>query len=325
VADTGLSVLALCAGIGGLELGVRLAVPGACVVGYVERDAYAAAVLLARMESEELDPAPVWCGDLADLDASLFAGVDLVTAGFPCQPFSVAGKRRGEADERWIWPDIARLLRAVRPGLVFLENVPGVIPAGIGLVLGDLAEMGLDAEWLMLRASDVGAPHRRERWFCLAHSSGSGGSGSETIQEGVGSWMEGNALRNRKALAHRHEQGRGLLGCFGVSDREREASRHDADGRDEAVAHASSAGREGKPEREIDLPFPPGPDQAREWREWIGEGGPEPAIRRDADGLSDRLDRLRCLGNAVVPQQAALAFSVLHERLKRADHADESV
>jgi len=144
------------------------------------------------MEDEALDPAPIWCGDLADLDCAPFAGrVDLVTAGFPCQPWSVAGKREGKHDDRWIWPGIARIIREVRPGLVFLENVRGLVSGG-GLepVLGDLAGLGFDAEWTCLRASEVGAPHRRERVFVLAYREcaalrdesgricGSGGSGS---------------------------------------------------------------------------------------------------------------------------------------------------
>jgi DNA (cytosine-5)-methyltransferase 1 len=146
--------------------------------------------------------------------------VDLVTAGFSCQPFSAAGKRKGVDDERWIWPGIARVIRECRPRFVFLENVPPltsgkpyltvcvncringgrrsagvayrehrcdtcrrvlrdrpafvVLGAGIGAVLRDLASLGFDAEWGCLRASDLGAPHRRERIFILAYLHGSG-------------------------------------------------------------------------------------------------------------------------------------------------------
>ena len=159
-ADVAPTVLSLCSGYAGLELAVRAVYPDSRVVGYVEWEAFSAAVLLARMEDASLEPAPVWCGDLAELPAAPFLGVDLVTAGFPCQPWSAAGRGRGTDDERWIWPDIAALLRRVRPGAVYLENVPPLIPrGGLGLVLADLAALGFDAEWTVLRASDVGAPH----------------------------------------------------------------------------------------------------------------------------------------------------------------------
>jgi len=114
-----LATLSLCAGVSGIELGLSLVVRTR-VVGWVERDAYAAAVLLARMADEAMEPAPVWCGDLARMDTAPFVGVDLVTAGFPCPPFSSAGRRGGTDDDRWIWPDIARIVRDVGPRLVFL-------------------------------------------------------------------------------------------------------------------------------------------------------------------------------------------------------------
>lgn len=141
-------ILALCAGAGGLELGVQLAVPGAHAVCYVEREAYVAAALVARMEEAALVPAPVW-SDLTTFDGRPWRGaVDLVTAGFPCQPWSAAGKHGGVDDERWLWPDIERILREVRPRRVLLENVPGLIRGGgIEPVAGGLARLGFDAEW----------------------------------------------------------------------------------------------------------------------------------------------------------------------------------
>lgn len=170
VAVPAFCVLALCAGAGGLELGIKLAVPGARLVGAVERDAYAAATLVARMEDATLDPAPLW-DNVVTFDGRPWRGtVDCVTAGFPCQPFSVAGKRRGTADERWIWPDIARIVGEVRPRVVFLENVPGLVRRGLDRVAGDLAALGFDQEWDVFSAAEVGAPHLRERLFLLAHA-----------------------------------------------------------------------------------------------------------------------------------------------------------
>jgi DNA (cytosine-5)-methyltransferase 1 len=201
--------LALCAGAGGLELGLRLALGEAYrCVGYVERDTYAAAILVARMADQALDSAPVW-DDLATFDGRPWRGrVGLISAGFPCQPSSSAGDRRGTADERWLWPHIERIVAEVEPALVFIENVPGLLtvdgeqccgvplrrgpdrtgrcrlcgcvrsvdePADLAAggafaeVLGSLASLGFAAEWDRFSASEVGASHLRERLFLLAH------------------------------------------------------------------------------------------------------------------------------------------------------------
>jgi DNA (cytosine-5)-methyltransferase 1 len=177
-----LPIIALCAGGGGLERGLAAGLGDAVEVRpvlYVEREAFAAAHLASEMESGRLAPAPIW-SDLTDIpDGVLRELRDVapigVTAGFPCQPWSAAGKRRGTADERWIWDDIARILREVRPSLVFLENVSGLTRGGIEHVLATLAEIGMHAEWGVFRASDVGAPHQRARLFILAVSDAFGG------------------------------------------------------------------------------------------------------------------------------------------------------
>lgn len=152
-----------------LDLGVDVAFGGTRAVGYVERDAFAAAVLVERMEDEALEPAPVWAGDLATFPWRDFHGlVDIVAAGFPCQPHSVAGSRGGVDDERWIWPDIVAGIRALRPGFVVLENVSGLRSSGgLAPVLGDLASSGYRVAWTSSRASDVGASHQRERVFIV--------------------------------------------------------------------------------------------------------------------------------------------------------------
>jgi len=145
------------------------------VVAFVERDPAVSVMLLAGMEEADgLEPAPVWCGDLADLDAEAFAGVDFITAGFPCQPWSMAGKRKGTEDERWIWGDIARIIRVVGPRFLLLENVPGLLVSGLGHVLGTLASLGYRYAWDVFAASQVGASHKRERLFIVAHREGRG-------------------------------------------------------------------------------------------------------------------------------------------------------
>ena len=140
------------------------------VVVHVEREAAAAAQLATLMQAGCLDDAPIW-DDLTTFDGRPWRGrVDCIVAGFPCQPWSVAGKQAGQDDHRWIWPDIARIIREVEPALCFLENVPGLVQGG-GLepVLFDLAQSGFDAQWCHLEARAVGASHKRERVFILAY------------------------------------------------------------------------------------------------------------------------------------------------------------
>ena len=139
-----LRALHLCSGYGGFELALR-SVARVRTVAHVERDAYAAAVLVERMGQARLDQAPVW-DDLVTFDGGPWRGrVDLITAGFPCQPFSSAGRQRGVDDDRWLWPDIARIIRDVGPRFVLLENVPQLVRLGLPHVLADLADLGFDA------------------------------------------------------------------------------------------------------------------------------------------------------------------------------------
>lgn len=321
--DRRLRSLSLCSGIGGLDL----ALAEHCrTVGYCEREAFAQAVLLARMEDASLDRAPIF-SDLERFPSRAFRGaVDIVVSGFPCPPFSQAGKQLGADDERYLWPLIRRVLVGTRAPLAFLENVWGAVrhPDGLGRWLSDLDRLGFDAEWQVVRASDVGAPHERSRVF---------------------------------VLAYRNEQGRGLIRSLGLFDGERATLRNDANGCDQDVANtrprwrilaqqfwdeaqpnAGATGeyvgdadairwREGSGRRldaagrtrsfETSRPsWPPLQDDADGWRQYIESGGPQPAIRRGADGPPNRVDRLRALGNAVVPAQARAAFRLLAGRLR---------
>jgi site-specific DNA-cytosine methylase len=115
--------------------------------------------------------------DIRELDWNGVERVDLLAGGFPCQPFSVAGQRRGKDDERWLWPEFAAAVRALRPRHVLVENVPGLLAGhgGMGDVLGDLAQLGYDAEWDSVPAAAVGAPHLRYRVWIVAHADVVGG------------------------------------------------------------------------------------------------------------------------------------------------------
>lgn len=137
-------------------------------MGFVERDAYAVAVLVARMADASLEPAPIF-DDLESLPSELYCGkVDWISAGFPCQPFSSAGKKLGLDDERWLWPRIRDIIASVEPEFVFLENVPGIVKLGLPEILQDLADLGFDAEWDVYSAAGIGAPHLRRRFYLVA-------------------------------------------------------------------------------------------------------------------------------------------------------------
>lgn len=165
--------LALFAGAGGGILGGKLL--GWRTVCAVERDAYAAVVLAQRQNDGLLDPFPIW-SDIETFDGRPWRGiVDVVSGGFPCQDISCAGRGAGITGERsGLWAEMARVVREVRPRYVLVENSPMLTSRGLGVVLGDLAEMGFDAEWGVLGAYHAGAPHKRERIWIMAHSIGEG-------------------------------------------------------------------------------------------------------------------------------------------------------
>ncbi|BAE50555.1 Site-specific DNA methylase [Paramagnetospirillum magneticum AMB-1] len=163
--------MALCAGAGGLELGLHIALPGYRTVGYVEREAGAAATLVARMADASLDTAPVW-DDVATFDGRPWRGiVDLVSGGYPCQGESNAGRRRGVDDPRWMWPHFRRILDDTGAEWGFFENVGPHLSRSFPVVLDDLQGLGYRVAAGLFTAFEAGASHQRERLFILAHSS----------------------------------------------------------------------------------------------------------------------------------------------------------
>jgi len=239
----------------------------------VEREAACVEILATRMEEGSLDPAPVW-SDARTFDGLAWRGaVDIIAAGYPCQPFSTAGKRKGADDPRHLWPDIKRIIGEVRPGAVVLENVKGHVRLGLSEVLEDLHELGFDAEWGVFSAAQAGAPHRRERLFLVAHRHG--------------------FLDKLRRVPGELQRPEGCVQGEGVSQR---------DASDGCVQGNAN-------------PWPLGPDG-----DWTGvpeECYPatEPDVRGAADGVPGRVDRLRALGNAVCPAQAALALNYLSQNI----------
>src|SRR5690606_9288555 len=152
-----MNVLALCAGVGGLELGIRIAEPGARGVCYVEREAYAAAILAARMGDGWLHPAPIW-SDLGTFDPGPWRGiVDCVASGDPCQPNSVAGRRLGADDDRWLLDHVLRVVEAIRPDRFFRENVPGNADGQLAAIVPALEGMGYRVAAGIFSPAELGA------------------------------------------------------------------------------------------------------------------------------------------------------------------------
>lgn len=195
----------LFAGVGGLELGLEWA--GIEPAAFVELDPYCQRVLAHHWPDVPQHPDvltfPGWWAE-QDLTA------DVLTAGFPCQPFSTAGRQLGVSDPRWLWPAVAEAIRVVRPRYVLLENVAALTrdADAFGWVLADLHALGFDAEWATVRASDFGAPQNRRRVYLLAHP------------QGVGSLQDAGMVQGREWGSSLPTGG--LLG-LAPADRDREA------------------------------------------------------------------------------------------------------
>ncbi len=312
------SVLSLCSGGGGLDLGVHGAVRNARTVCYVENEVTASAVLVKNMEAGGLDDAPIWT-DLRTFDGAAWRGlVDILIGGYPCQPFSNAGKRLGAEDPRHLWPAVADIVAAIEPEWCFFENVGAHLRLGFREVSGDLHRMGYRVTAGLFTAEEVGAPHRRERLFILSHRT------SAECERGGRAWAGRPGFAVGSGPVADSSDVSGAVPPSGGPDGARGATASGASG---SVGNADIARPQGRCEPErgggYELPaWPPGPADAEGWRRVIAvrpDLAPalEPEVRDVADGLArwlGRGDQLHILGNGVVPQQAAYAFSVLmHE------------
>jgi DNA (cytosine-5)-methyltransferase 1 len=162
-------------GIGGLDLGLERA--GMRVVWQSEIDPYCSRILARHW------PGVPNLGDVTSIDWAEVPRVDVICGGYPCQPFSMAGERLGENDPRHLWPHMLDAIRVLRPRWALLENVPGHLGLGFDRVLADLASIGFDAQWSVVSACSLGAPHMRRRLFCVAYPAGTGLQGLD--EEGL--------------------------------------------------------------------------------------------------------------------------------------------
>ena len=200
--DSPQNIISFCTGYCGLELGIRRAGVDVRTICYLEIEVYVQAVLVKAMEEGRLCSAPIW-SNVKSFDARPFRGVvDGITGGFPCQPFSSAGKRKGQEDQRHLWPSIANSIRLCRPGWVFLENVPGLVTLGLRDVLQDLGQMGYRTTFGIFSAEEVGAPHQRKRVFILAYRGGFGST------PGISEQIEGQEGQSEE---FNHDSGRQLV------------------------------------------------------------------------------------------------------------------
>ncbi|UVC14726.1 DNA cytosine methyltransferase [Mesorhizobium onobrychidis] len=340
-----LDILSICTGGGGLDLGVGLAIPGARSVVLVEREAFACAQLVSAMEAGLLHQAPIW-SDARTFDGRRWRGcVDGLIGGIPCQAHSLAGKKRGSLDERDLWSPARRIIVQARPWFVLIENVGGMLSPGDDDIAGaervwrDLRKLGFSVEGGLFTAAEVGASHERERIFILAVADSRG----ERAAAGLPAPAGRHGIRPEPAIAY--NGGDALVDAARDGRREGRAEPKLSQPHGSAAAFPGSSmddttshrGREGRPvaerqqaadETDVDAHgagagylFPPGPSDSENWQAAL-ERAPElePAFRRVADGLASRLDvarvdRLRMLGNGVVPLQAAYAVRTLATRL----------
>ena len=315
---------------------VSLGLPEPKPVCYVERDLEAGALLVDKILSGKLDEAPIWT-DSNTFDCKPFVGkVDAVIGGFPCQPWSVAGGRKGEEDERWLWDHIKRITVEVRPRFLFLENVPGLlVGGGLHAILGDFAEIGYDAEWISIRAAHVGAPHRRERVFILAKLDDSKHDGRTSSEEpkgagqGILDGQEGQESTEQPTGPSKRAAGAGSMAhadSDGLVGREKPRSTgqggYDKKKRKERTGYVGGQGKRMVRTGNVDDPnieglerwrrygkcgnelpaWPPSPSDTDAWAEVLRErpdlapATAESEVRGMADGMAGGLDNIRRAG-----------------------------
>lgn len=268
--------LALFAGAGGGILAGKLL--GWRTICAVERDAYAAQVLAQRQNDGILQPFPIW-SDVCSFDGRPWRGiVDVVSGGFPCQDISIAGSGAGIDGERsGLWTEFARILGEVRPRFAYIENSPALVNRGLDRVLCDLAALGCDVRWDCLSAAELGAPHDRDRiWI-------------------VGTFPDTDRARELQP------QGCEPLKRGWAGDLRAQVPYTDSD---------SIQGLEQKPQsrgdgRQAGLHRRTG--SASRWPAWP----PEPNVGRVADGVANRVDRVKAVGNGQVSRVAAAAWQIL--------------
>ena len=297
-------VLDLFSGIGGFSLGLEAA--GMETVAFCERDPFCQAVLHKHWPNTPIH------SDITELDGYEYKGtVELVCGGFPCQPFSVAGNRRGAEDDRALWPEMLRVIREVQPTWVIGENVTGIIAMELDTVLSDLESEGYACQAFVIPACAVDAQHRRDRVWVVAYAD-SNSESNDSINEEQRSWElvadsisepRGSGAVYRESSDER--RGARQAGGESIQSKDRQSQSNNSTTSGEAMADSECERQQRS--RESFNALNSKTQRKRQATEPFYGGEPaiwesEPSMGRVADGVPNRSHRLKSLGNAVVPQ-----------------------
>jgi DNA (cytosine-5)-methyltransferase 1 len=260
-------------------------------VAACEIEEYPRAVLLQRQLDGILPRFPIW-DDINTFNGKPFKGkIDIITGGFPCQDISVAGKGSGISGERsGLWKEMYRIISEVRPRFAFVENSPTLTSRGLGTVLGDLAKIGYDAEWCVLGADDVGAPHRRKRIWILAYAN------QERLQIPICRPIR--SIQEEDGSSKRSESSRRIGTPWRITWWDEDP----ADIPDSDISGLQAERAEQQAAGTIN-------NRASEKRQT------KPGMGRMANGVANRVDILKAIGNGQVPAVAAVAFLSLYNRI----------
>ena len=296
--------ISLCSGYDGIGRGLERVIPNLRTIAHCEIEAYAIANLIAKMEEGQLDACPVFTDIKQFPFRELRGKVTILSAGFPCQPFSSAGKRQATEDPRHLWPWIANGVSAMRPKYCFFENVPGIISSTtadgesvLKYVLRDLEQRGYKCAWGIFSAEEVGAPHQRKRVFILAYRK------DIRLDRSL-------AIKNQESTEWNDASRQGTTQGVGATILANPTSRQPRQSQARNGGQDTCGGSE-----DTQWPARPGEEQY-EWEEprvteVIGKLGGA------ANGTQHRVDRLRLLGNGVVPQTAELAWKTLWKEINK--------
>ena len=308
--------LSLCTGIGGLDLAAEWA--GFETVAQCEIDEYASRVLAKNFPGVPNlhDIRTVTNERLAELGIDR-REITVISAGFPCQPYSLAGKGRGDRDERDLWGEVARVVGEIRPKWFVGENTPGLFARSnqryFRRVLDDLAALGYSVGWGIWGACDVGAPHKRDRVFIMAHADGERRGANKTSEQRACTALDQKGRGNKPCGTD--SASRGVSHSNSTGQQEHRIQRFSSVQSAQVCSHISYANGIGElqPQGEQQESGKRACDGRILWQWWEAE----PDVGRVADGVSARVDRLRCLGNAVVPQQAYPIFRAIADFEKK--------
>jgi len=297
-----LNGLDLFSGIGGLSIALNEWVRP---IAYCEIDPYCQGVLMSRFTDGTLPQAPIWDNISTLRGATLPPGerytVDIIYGGFPCQDISVAGHGKGlEGERSRLFYEIMRLAKEIKPKFIFLENVPAICARGGLRITQQITSLGYDCRWCVISAASIGAHHKRERWFLLAHAQHNGSSAPEINRGSTEGFSDSSKGKDES------EQSTGIHHTRDVADS------YNKRGRDEFsdIPEAHEIIRKSEERRENNSPqsFNGSDNSSPILNYWENI---EPPVCGMAHGIPNRMDRIRALGNAVVPQQAKKAFKML--------------